>query len=53
MPDGNTMVVLQGKKRFEIEELVQEKPYLKAKVKEVVESVRTKLTQNSMPSLIQ
>jgi len=37
MPDGNTMVVLQGKKRFEIENLIQEKPYLKAKVKELVE----------------
>ena len=37
MPDGNTMVVLQGKKRFEIDALVQEKPYLKAKVKEIVE----------------
>lgn len=43
MPDGNTMVVLQGKKRFQIEELVQEKPYLKAKVKEVVETVPGKL----------
>ena len=28
MPDGNTMVVLQGKKRFKIESLVQEEPYL-------------------------
>ena len=37
MPDGNTMVVLQGKKRFEIRELVQEKPYLKARVQEMVE----------------
>ncbi len=37
MPDGNTMVVLQGKKRFEIDELTQDKPYLKAKVKEIVE----------------
>jgi len=43
MPDGNTMVVLQGKKRFEIEELTQEKPYLRAKVKEVVESIPAKL----------
>ncbi len=43
MPDGNTMVVLQGKKRFEIEELVQEKPYLKAKVKEVVETLPAKM----------
>jgi len=42
MPDGNTMVVLQGKKRFEIENLVQEEPYLKAKVKEIVETLPKK-----------
>ncbi|MCK4561792.1 MAG: LON peptidase substrate-binding domain-containing protein, partial [Flavobacteriaceae bacterium] len=42
MPDGNTMVVLQGKKRFEIENLIQEKPYLKAKVKELVEEIPSK-----------
>lgn len=35
MPDGNTTVIIQGKKRFEIKELVQEEPYLKAKVAEV------------------
>ncbi|UCE95002.1 MAG: LON peptidase substrate-binding domain-containing protein, partial [Flavobacteriaceae bacterium] len=39
MPDGNTMVVLQGKKRFKIDQLTQEKPYLKALVKEVVEEI--------------
>ena len=32
MPDGNTTVIIQGKRRFEIEELVQEDPYFKAKV---------------------
>jgi len=37
MPDGNTTVIIQGKKRFEIEEIVQEKPYLKATVKEALE----------------
>ena len=37
MPDGNTTVIIQGKKRFEIDEIVQEKPYLKAKVKEAFE----------------
>ena len=37
MPDGNTTVIIQGKKRFEITELIQEKPYLKAKVKEAIE----------------
>ena len=26
MPDGNTTVIIQGKKRFEITELIQEKP---------------------------
>ena len=34
MPDGNTMVVIQGKKRFEINKVMAEKPYLKAKVAE-------------------
>lgn len=37
MPDGNTTVIIQGKKRFEITELIQEKPYLKANVKEAFE----------------
>jgi ATP-dependent Lon protease len=34
MPDGNTMVVIQGKKRFEIDQITEEEPYLKAKVRE-------------------
>ena len=42
MPDGNTMVVLQGKKRFEIENFTQEKPYFTAKVKELTEEVPDK-----------
>ena len=37
MPDGNTTVIIQGKKRFEIEEIIQDEPYLKATVKEAVE----------------
>ena len=37
MPDGNTTVIIQGKKRFEIDTIVQDKPYLKAAVKEAVE----------------
>ena len=32
MPDGNTTAIIQGKKRFEIEEVTQEDPYFKAKV---------------------
>ena len=37
MPDGNTTVIIQGKKRFEIDEIVQEKPYIKASTKEFPE----------------
>lgn len=37
MPDGNTTVIIQGKKRFEIDEIIQEEPYLKAKVHEAVD----------------
>ena len=37
MPDGNTTVIIQGKKRFQIDEVIQEEPYLKAKVQEAVD----------------
>ncbi len=37
MPDGNTTVIIQGKKRFEIDEMLQEEPYLKARVSEARE----------------
>lgn len=37
MPDGNITVILQGKKRFEIDAVTSEKPYLNAMVKEVEE----------------
>lgn len=37
MPDGNTTVILQGKKRFEIDKFTQDEPYLRATIKEVVE----------------
>ncbi|MAZ26117.1 MAG: endopeptidase La [Cytophagaceae bacterium] len=37
MPDGNVTVVIQGKKRFRIAEVVTEKPYLVATIAEVPE----------------
>ncbi|WP_298221674.1 endopeptidase La [Flavobacterium sp.] len=37
MPDGNITVILQGKKRFEIDAVTSEKPYLNAMIKEVEE----------------
>lgn len=38
MPDGNTTVIIQGKKRFQIEEVVSEEPYLTATIKDVPEA---------------
>lgn len=32
MPDGNTTIIIQGKRRFEIAEEVQSEPYIKAKI---------------------
>jgi ATP-dependent Lon protease len=37
MPDGNTTVIIQGKKRFEIEEPVSDTPYMTAKIKDIKE----------------
>ncbi|MCW2118425.1 endopeptidase La [Flavobacterium sp. 7A] len=37
MPDGNTTVIIQGKKRFEITEVISEEPYMTATIKDVVE----------------
>ena len=37
MPDGNTTVIIQGKKRFEIDDVIQEEPYLKATTKEFLD----------------
>jgi ATP-dependent Lon protease len=32
MPDGNTTIIIQGKKRFKIDEYIQNEPYHKARV---------------------
>ena len=37
MPDGNTTVIIQGKKRFQISEIVSEAPYMIAKIQDVPE----------------
>lgn len=42
MPDGNTTVIIQGKKRFNIVTALQSNPYHKAKVKAVEEIVPPK-----------
>ncbi len=42
MPDGNTTIIIQGKKRFELKELVQTEPYIKATVQAIPETVPEK-----------
>ncbi|MGJ8737389.1 endopeptidase La [Zobellia laminariae] len=37
MPDGNTTVILQGKKRFEVAEMLTEEPYMTATVRDTNE----------------
>lgn len=37
MPDGGTTIIIQGRKRFKIEEITAEDPYFKAKVKILAE----------------
>ncbi|MCP9200732.1 endopeptidase La [Gramella sp. GC03-9] len=38
MPDGNTTVIIQGKKRFQITQVVTEEPYMNATVAEIPEN---------------
>lgn len=51
MPDGSTTVIIQGKKRFEIQEIVQEDPYFVAKVNGV-EEVRPDLENDEFKAVI-
>jgi ATP-dependent Lon protease len=37
MPDGNTTVIIQGKKRFEIENFIQDEPYFRARIKDLTD----------------
>ena len=38
MPDGNVTVIIQGKKRFKVAEIITDEPYLNATVREVPEA---------------
>lgn len=41
MPDGNVTVIIQGKKRFKIAEVIEEEPYIKATVSDLLEAKPT------------
>ncbi len=56
MPDGGTTIIIQGKKRFRVLELVTDEPYFKAKVKlvpddEVPENQNFEATISSIKDL--
>src|SRR6185437_1804846 len=38
LPDGNTTIIIQGLRRFELKEAVQEDPYIIAKIKVITEN---------------
>lgn len=52
MPDGNTTVIIQGKKRFEIAEVLTQKPYFTATVRETAE-VRPDRNNNEFLAIIE
>ena len=54
LPDGNTTIIIQGKKRFAIDEVIQEDPYLTARIsikKEKFPKKETKETKALVASL--
>ncbi|MCF8273358.1 MAG: endopeptidase La [Flavobacteriaceae bacterium] len=38
MPDGNVTVIIQGKKRFKVAEVITEEPYMNATIREIPEA---------------
>ncbi len=45
LPDGNTTIIIQGKKRFKVSSFVQEEPYMVAAVKYLEEKFPTRKTK--------
>lgn len=46
MPDGNTTIIIQGKKRFETKQYLQSEPYFKAEVVPYEDKVQTSEDKN-------
>jgi len=45
MPDGNTTVIIQGKKRFKAEQSITDEPYIKCTVSEFSEDMKDVMTE--------
>ncbi|TAH27119.1 MAG: endopeptidase La [Cytophagales bacterium] len=52
LPDGNTTIIIQGQKRFEIQEITQEDPYISAKVNVLSENF-SDLKKKEIKALVQ
>ena len=44
MPDGNTTIIIQGKKRFKIKTVVKEEPYIQATIDDIIDNLPKKLS---------
>lgn len=42
MPDGNTTIIIQGKKRFKIKNILEEEPYLRASIEGIEDHIPKK-----------
>ncbi|NNK82366.1 MAG: endopeptidase La [Flavobacteriaceae bacterium] len=51
MPDGNTTVIIQGKKRFQISEVITEEPYMNATINEVPETTPEKTNDEFLATI--
>jgi len=52
LPDGNTTIIIQGRRKFALQEVVQEDPYLSAKVNYLTDSF-PKLSKKETNALVQ
>jgi ATP-dependent Lon protease len=52
MPDGNTTVIIQGKKRFEIENFIQNEPYFRADIKDLTDFDKSLVKDEHFVALI-
>ena len=44
MPDGNTTIIIQGKKRFKIKTVVKEEPYIQATIQAIIDKLPKRIS---------
>lgn len=53
LPDGNTTIIIQGKKRYKLEEIVTEEPYMKARIRYLIDRNVLKAKRKESLALVQ